>query len=57
MIYIVDICDEVLEEVPEMVFGKGLLIVHFSVNVAVVQELAVSVLHLQTIIIIILGTT
>ena len=45
--YLVNVVYEALEEHPDMFFGECLLVVHLSVNVAVVKEVYIDLLHLK----------
>jgi len=42
-----DIHDEVPEEVPEIIFGEGFLVLYFGVDITVVQEMDICLLHLN----------
>ena len=43
----INISDEVLEQFPDMLLSEGLLVVHLSVNITVVQEQTIGLLHLH----------
>ena len=45
---LVNVRESTFEECPHVVFGESLLVVQFSVNVAMVEESHVHVLHLHT---------
>ena len=45
--YLVNVVYEALEEHPDMFLGECLLVVHLSVNVAVVKEVYIDLLHLK----------
>ena len=45
--YLVDVIHKAPEQQPDVLFGEGLLNVNLSVNVAVVQEVDIDLLHLK----------
>lgn len=46
--YLVDVIHKAPEQQPDVLLGEGLLVVNLSVNVAVVQEVPIDLLHLKS---------